>query len=415
MLSIGRYDESTVILPTKCRLKRFTIKGYNVQPHVILLSVYESIYKPYITIHCELSDKSVGGAIKNLGIVAGDEIKFSFDAIEGRTYDGTVHVLAIKGEAKTESLRSIQYTIKGIGPSWFSDQKTIVKQSYKDIPATSVIGSIHRNYIGNDAPLRILESSIGPVDKELYRVMGMKPFKAINDLKDRALYGSVKTGTTMYYRDRDSYVLAPLETMFNQMSSQQDFIQNGTLGRFITDFDRAKNCIIAIHTLVDEEQQTGRAPKIASAGSQEVGGFNLRTKKNTIINPKSFLSGMLGSITGGGSHGGRPNFFAFDSSKLAMAQQPHIKACEENAYSAQLMDGVSFAVKVPINTGINCTVGKGVNLTLIPPQSDLSYDYIGEDMSGVYMITTLVHTLRFDASPVNGYTAFECSRKGSTE
>ena len=412
-LNFSRNNEDSVILPTKCRLKSFTVQGTNIQPHVIELNVYESIYKPYITIHAELLDNSPGGISKNLGLKSGDPITFSFDAIEGRSYDGQVYLLGVKGETKNDSLRAVHYIVKGIGSSWMKDQQTLVKQAYQHIPATQVISAIHNSYVGGDGGLRILEGSIGPVDKEVHRVLGMRPFKAIDDLKDRCIYGSCKSGSTMYYRDRDGYVLAPLEVMFRQMGNQQTFVQDNTLGRFITDFEKAKNSIVAIHSLVDEEE-VGRigATKAASAAGQGLGHFNLRSKKNTILPPKMMLSGMVGQIISSVTqHGGKPNFFAFDPSKLDKAQQPFQKARDEWAYKAAFKNGVQFAVKVPINTGINVTVGKGVYLKLVPPQGDLTTD-VGADQSGTYLVTTLVHTMKFDDRMFNGFTAFECAKGG---
>jgi prepilin-type processing-associated H-X9-DG protein len=376
--------------------------------------VYESIYKPYITIQADVLDNVPGGLIKSLDLKPGDPIEFSFDSVENQPYDGKVYLSGIDKDKKKNNLRSTSYVIDGIGPAWFRDQQSIVKQSYQFIPATQVMASIHNNYVGGDAPLRILDQSIGPVDQEAYRVFGIKPFKAIENLMARATYGSVKTGTTMYYRDQNSYVLSPLETLFKQLQAQETFFQDNTLGRYITDFDKAKITITQIAAHVDQTNP-GRqgANKVAAASSQGVGHFNLRSSKNTILQAKKMITSQLGqAIRGGTPHGGRANYFMFDPSKLSKEQQEFQKVRDENAYKAQFINGTNFTVMVPINNGTKLTVGKGVGLKLLAPQGDLS-TYAGSDQSGVYMVTTLVHALTFGDTLTNGFTCFECSDDGN--
>ena len=408
------HTSDTVILPNKCRLTRFTLKGVNIQPHVRALNVYESIYKPYITIQVEVLDNVPGGLIKNIDVKPGDPMEFSFDSVDNTPYDGKVYLSGIDKDKKKSNLRATNYIIDGIGPAWFKDQQNIIKQSYEFVPATQVMATIHNNFVGGDAPLRVLEQSIGPVDKELYRVFGLKPFKAIENLMARANYGSVKSGTTMYYRDKDSYVLGPLEVLFRQLQAQETFYQINTLGRFITDFDKAKVSITQISSHVDETNP-GRqgANKVTSASNQGVGHYNLRSAKNTLLNTKKMITSGLGeAISGGSAHGGRPNFFIFDPSKLSKEQQEFQKIRDENAYKAQFVNGTNFTVMVPINNGTKLTVGKGVGLKLISPQGDLT-THAGSDQSGVYMVVTLVHALTFDGQLTNGFTCFECSDDGS--
>lgn len=401
------------------------MSGVDITNHVIMFNLYESIYKPYITIHVELLDNTPGGVIKNIGPKPGDPLVFSFDVVEDNglfstkrwTYDGVVYLLGLKGETKNDSLRSVHYIVKGIGPSWMKDQKTIVQQPFQHISATRVMANIHNSYVGGDAGLRVLEESIGPVDKEVWWAQGIKPFLAIEKLKSRANYASVKTGSTMYYRDRDGYVIAPLEKMFKTMANQQTFVQKTTDGIYITDLETSKQTIVAIHSLVDENEM-GRigATRTASASSQAQGSFNLKSKENKYEAAKSFISSVGGILRGGGGqHGGKPNYGVFDSHKMK-EQAPHQKARAENAYLAQFKNGVQFAVKVPINTGINVTVGDGVFLKLIPPQGDMSVpSVLGQDQSGLYMVTTLVHTMKFFSSITNGFTAFECAKGGGAE
>jgi hypothetical protein len=407
--------------PTKSRVKSLYINNVDFTAHVNQLRVYETIQKPYITAKVTVIDNN--NVLDNMGLVGGEPVDFSFDGGEAsQSYDANLHVLKIKGQKSNESLRAQIYDIECIGPSYFNDKKNLVQQAFKFIPGTQAIQSIHSQYVGTDAPLRILAQSIGPLSLQSYIVSAQKPFKAINDIKKRLNFAGFQTGNCLYFRDAQSYVLAPLEALFANLNAQQTFYQEATWGKNWFDVVRAQNAIISAVADCDYND-SGRSSMtdIADKVSQEKKVFDFRIK-DLAVNKAAGIPGIgavVGSalsigaaiLGGGGSHGGRPNYSVMDSAHLPAQQDPSAKSEAEQLYSALVKNGPGITVKVPIQSGIQCTVGKGADLKLLPPVGDVNE--IGPNMaSGMYLITDLMHYLCSDDRQMTGVTIFQAARGG---
>lgn len=408
--------------PTKSRVKSLYINKVPFTEHVNQLRVYETITKPYLTAKITIIDNN--NVLDNMGLVGGEPVSFSFDGGDGTpTYDADLHVLSIKGQKSNESLRAQIYDVECIGVAYFNDKKSLVQQSFKNIPGTQAIAKIHGQFIGTDAGLRILAQSIGPLSLQSYIVSAQKPFKAINDIKKRLNFAGFQTGSTLYYRDRDSYVLGPLESLFAQLSAQQTFYQEATWGKNWFDEIRAQNAIISAVADVDFNDSGRTSMKdIADKVSQEKKVFDFRIKDLAVNKLASLpvvgaLVGSAMSITssvlggGIGGHGGRPNYSVMDSAHLPAQLDPSNKSEAEQLYQALIKNGPTITVKVPIQSGIQCTVGKGANLKLLPPVGDVNN--IGPNMaSGMYLITDLMHYLVSDDRQCTGTTIFQAARGG---
>lgn len=408
--------------PTKSRIKSLHIKNTDFTSHVNQLRVYESISKPYLTAKITIIDNN--NILDNMGLVGGEPVSFSFDGgPNSQSYDANLYVLTVKGQKSNESLRAQIYDIECIGIAYFNDKKSLVQQSFKFIPGTQAISKIHGQFIGTDAGLRILAQSIGPLSLQSYIVSAQKPFKAINDIKKRLNYGGFQSGSTLYYRDRDSYVLGPLEALFAQLSPQQQFFQEATWGKNWFDEIRAQNSIISAVADVDYNDSGRTSMKdIADKASQEKKVFDFRIK-DLAVNKMAGAPGIgavVGSamsiastILGGGAggHGGRPNYSVMDSAHLPAQLDPSNKSEAEQLYNALIKNGPTITVKVPIQSGIQCTVGKGADLKLLPPVGDVNQ--IGPNMaSGLYLITDLMHYLASDDRQCTGVSIFQCARGG---
>lgn len=406
--------------PTKSRVKSLYIAGVDFTAHVNQLRVYETIQKPYLTAKITIIDNN--NVLDNMGLVGGEPVEFSFDGGDGPTYDASLYVLKVKGQKSNDSLRAQIYDIECIGVAYFNDKKNLVQKSFKFIPGTQAIQSIHSQYVGTDAGLRILAESIGPLSLQSYIVSAQKPFKAINDIKKRLNYGGFKSGSTLYYRDRDSYVLGPLEALFAQLSAQQTFYQEATWGKNWFDVVRAQNAIISVVADCDYND-SGRSSMsdIADKVSQEKKVFDFRIKDLAVNKSASMpsIGSIVGSafslasavLGGGSSHGGKPNYSVMDSAHLPTQLDPSAKSEAEQLYGALIKNGPGLTVKVPIQSGIQCTVGKGADLRLLPPVGDVNE--IGPNMaSGMYLITDLMHYLCSDDRQMTGVTIFQCARGG---
>jgi len=72
-------------------------------------------------------------------------------------------------------------------------------------------------------------------------------------------------------------------------------------------------------------------------------------------------------------------------------------------------NGPMMRVKVPVQSGMYVTVGKGVQLNLLPPMGDFD-GYGSSDMSGQYLVTEVCHELQLVNKSVQATTTMNCAR-----
>lgn len=401
--------------PTKGRIRSLQLAGIDLTLHVNKLEVYESISKPYITAKLTVIDNA--NLLENSQIVENDPCSFAFDGVTTRIYEQTLRVLSVNGQTSSQNIRSQIYQIELIGEEYYSDKGNLVQKSFKDLPGTQAIKRLHQEYVGNT--LRVLADSLGPISREGYIISSKKPFTAIDDIRQRLTYGQVKSGNTLYFRDRDSSVLAPLELLFQQMGSQETFIQTSTVGKNWYDIATAENVIIAALATVDYNKSAGRMSGAgkAATSSQEKTVFDIQQKRAVVQNiAKSITPGqVIGTVTGlitgkAGRHGGLANYMITDNAHLPLQIDPSMKTEAERLYREIAKSGPVITIKVPIQSGINCTVGKGATLNLLPPMGDVQK--MTSDVSGQYLITDLCHSLAADDRMMNATTTMQCMRGG---
>lgn len=406
--------------PTKARFRNFTIDGFNLFEQGMLnqLKVYETIMKPYITAQATVIDND--NILNNRGWVGGEACSFAFDGNRGPIYEQKLKVLSIKGEKSSQSLRSAIYTIELIGDAYFKDKKELVQQSFKHIPGTNAIQQLHNKFIGSDAPLKILSASLGAIAKESHIISSVNPFKAISDIRKRLNYAKYDTGNTLYFRDALGYVLGPLEQLFDELQPVQTFYQEATWGKSFRDLSRVENAIIAAIAEVEfGSNGRGGMKDIASTATQEKKVFDLRLKKlvidkkagkikpgNIINEIRSLGQEVLNSTIGG--HGGVANYMTMDSANLPAVTDGSNNTEKERLYAALTKNGPCITVKVPIQSGMQVTVGKGVKLNLLPPTGDMN---TGRNLaSGNYLVHSLCHNLTTDDRTVNATTTLSCAK-----
>jgi hypothetical protein len=274
--------------------------------------------------------------------------------------------------------------------------------------------------VGFDAPLRILEQSIGLLSKESFISSSIKPFKAINDIRARLNFAMSKSGNCLYFRDVNSYVLAPLEALFSSLSAQQTFVQRATWGANWYDIVAAENAIISAIAQVDHSEGGSAAQgDISAAASQEKTVFDWRTKTDAVVKMASQiglgqLAGAINGLAGAiafGSHGGLPNYQTMDSAHNDVQTDRSDKTEAERVYAAAAKDGAKWTIKVPIQSGINCTVGQGIFCRLLPAMGDQDQAILAAS-GGLMLVTDLCHELYAGDKTVNGTTIFQTMKGG---
>lgn len=406
-------------LPTKVRLRKCTIKGTDFRYLVNNITVYESMCKPYITAKITVVDNN--NAVNTLQLRGGEKVSFAFDG-GGRVYEMDTYILSLTGETSTQNLRTQIYQISVASESYFKDRANLVQKSFVNMPGTAAVQQIHETYVGGDAPLNILMPSLGLIAKDTigsYITANVKPFKAIEDIAKKLTYGAYKTGSTVYFRNRDEYVFGPLEHIFNTLSPVESFIQKNTWGADWKDIFNSYNAIIAASAVVNEDQVgRGGSQAISAAMNQAHTIYDHKLKKTVIQKMGSQISAgaALGNAMLSGmknwskKHGGIVNVLQMDSSRNELSTDAAMNAPQEKLFQAMVKDSPNYIIKVPIQTGINCTVGRGVNAKLLAPHGDQNTGRT--TVGGLMLVADLMHECYFDDRLVQATTTMRCVSGG---
>ena len=414
--------------PGKVRLRSCTIKGTRVDLLINCIRLYETMCKPYFTAQIMVIDNI--NMINNLQLKGGDKVSFSFHAeVTGQVIAQDQYILSIDGEEPAESLRAVKYTIYTASASFFKDKANIVQRSVVNITGSALAASIHEDYVGGDFPLSVHSSTgmIAQSDIGGYQVNGKKPFKAIQDVLDRSVGGGVSTGSWMYFMRRNMggrndtsnrYVMCPLETLFNSRGSQETFWQKNTWG---SEFEHtlgggnpsSDHAIIAAKTVIKEKESAGRRGGGANIAKTMAGALNI-WEITTGSNPIANFTGSSGGGGGGAAsmaanfsskRGGMPNFFQNDARRNPMSTNQNINAVAENAFQGGVKDSTNYLIKVPIQTGINVTVGLGADAHLIPPIGDVLSNRRSEIPPNM-LVADAMHECYFDQRLLQATSTF---------
>lgn len=397
--------------PGQVRLRRFQINGVDLRQHVQCIKTYESMCRQYITSTITLIDNN--NAVNTLGLKGTEPISYAFDGGTTRIYSSNQYITTITGEEQSGSLRSVIYTINAVGPAFYLDRANLVQRSDVNIPGSSVIQSIFSQYLSGDAPLNILPS-LGLIAKtEIggFVTANKKPITAIQDIAKKLTYGGYKTGSTMFFRNRDEYVIAPLEHIFNTMGSLESYEQRATWGSEWHHIFTSTNAIVAASTIRDKEDSTGRASATSSAMAS-MGALNVFdiAKGMEIFPPKFGISaGGINKFIRG-KLGGIQNVLQLDTRRNEPSHDQSLNAVQENMFRASVKDGVQYLIKVPIQSGINATVGKGIRAKLLPPTGDLNRGY--NNIPSHFLVADLCHTTFFDSREFSAFTEMRIVSRG---
>ena len=400
------------IQPTKVALRVCTVKGADLRKHTQQINIYETMCKPYLTATIVINDTS--NIINNLQLRGGEKVVVVVDTGIGKIYETVQYILKIDDQPSPENYRAVIYTISTASESFFNDRAGMVQRSDVNIPATAAASAIHSEYVGTDAPLNIAMASMGLLAKTDiggFVTSNKKPFKAIEDILARASYGAYKTGSTVYFRNAKEYVIAPLEHLFQTMSSSETFIQKQTWGSDWRDTFGSYNAIIYAAARVQEvDKQRGGMAQIAAAAKGAINVFDNAKGTEVVMKAATAAASKFASNLseaamkfGKGKYGGIPNVMQMDTRRNDPSNEQSLNAVDQNLFQAQVKDSVNYYIKVPIQSGINVTAGKGFTAKLLPPVGDLNQ---GRSLTGGLMLAADVcHEFTFKDTLVQGTTS----------
>lgn len=405
-----------IIQPCKVAIRGCWIRGVEVTPQIQGISIFETMCKPYITATISINDS--GNIINNLGLRGGEQVVFAVDngmQNDNAIYESVQYILSIDETEINDNYRTMFYSIRTATEAFFNNRANIVQQSFMNIPGTAAAAAIHEQYVGGDAPLNIGMASLGLIAKTEsggYNTNNKKPFKAIKDILERLAYGGINTGSTVYFRDRRQYVMAPLEQLFLTMGSQEHFIQKQTWG---TDFTEALGgndiyrSIIHGTTKIDENKgkQRGAMGAVTAAAAGVLNMWDQNAGTEAVLMPFATAvitaaEGLAGSFAKG-RMGGLPNVVQTDSRRQAPSTDQQINMVAQNAFQARVKDGTNYLIKVPCQSGFNVTVGKGITADLLPPIGDADGNR-SQTVGGQMLVADVNHECYFDDREVQGTT-----------
>lgn len=199
------------------------------------LRIYEDICKPYFTAQLVIEDQV--NSTDPFLYPAGDvEISFQCPPTS-YTYNEKFKIYSIESKPKTNDLYGgMLITINLIGAEYFNDNQNTVIKNVSNRSATDEAKAIHNEYLGVNGALKVIDS-LGAIGKDQYphQVLNKKPIKAIHDLLDKAVSSSYKSGSFVYFRNKNGYVIGPLEGVMAQAGIKKYFVHKPAEGKFTGD------------------------------------------------------------------------------------------------------------------------------------------------------------------------------------
>ena len=416
------------IKPTDGKVRSVVLDGNDITDFIQCIRVYESLCKPYLTAHLTIIDND--NVIENLAIVGGEPCEISFFSPPNqRIYDCLVSVLNLDGHQSPNNVKTQIYEMDLIGHVYFDDKANIVQKAFSG-SGTAAIQGIWNSYLQSDT-LQILSQDSGQMGKsdEKSQVQHQKPLAAIDKIRGYLKFPS--NSPSVFYRDRDSAKLAALLDLFGK-GALWAYIQKETWGANLLDPDIYSTIIIA-EAMVDknfanEAKGGGRGGTGAMAKAAVQGqavfdlfkGIPAKFASAAGVTSGNFGSGIsgLGKVLGGafptiqGGLGGSPNIQYTNSNRWDRGSAPDTATMGSQGIAAEIKNGPQMKIKVPLQTGLEATVGKSVNITLLPPTGDLPTGYARNSQNGDWLVKDLMHELYNDKREVKGTTVMQLIRGG---
>jgi len=337
------------------------------------------------------------------GVNVGDEITFAIQDSWGQSYNMTSFVTAAPDTINETGLHTDTVTIGTVTSAFMKDKASVIQHSAKNQTISSVAQAIHSMYIGT--PLQVPVATTGMVAKDdigSYISSGSHPITAIRDLLARGKWAGVSSGAGVYFENKTSAVIGPLEYFLNSAPvsglTLKDSDTWGTSYKHMFGGDGAIGAILA-QKIYHKDGGEGGAGDQVKAASQETTLFDQGTRTRVMAAIKSTNIAGLASKFGSGSGGIAIHSF-MDKARNDQSTDPAMQAAAENAIKAKVRDGTNFLVKTTIEAGFSpLTVGNRVNVILKAPLQSPT-----ETFEGILLMADVMHETYFDNRIVSGTT-----------
>lgn len=365
-----------------------TVNGLNCRSIVHNVKIFESVCKPYITAQITFNNNR-GQLNETRPLTGQSRVTVTLQDSTGATYPFDGIFTKAPDEFETHQTGEGFVTIHAITYDYWNDKRSLVTKGSIDEPGTALVQKIHNQYI--QTPLRILEQSIGYLSRQEgggYGVTSESPFTAIRTIGQKLKYGRSSAGATIYFREKNGHVFGPAQALVDQMGSVTEVRQSETIGHNRSNIwgsEGAKSILVS-KVFKKEEAPDAMAVTASAGGTAGVNDYEMHGRFAAI--------GALGSAVYG----------LVSNAMRSEAHQPKAihestKTVAEWNYKAAFARAPNYLIKISIEAGMKCTVGKGIKATMMAP---LSGQF--NTVSGNFLIADLMHDCYFDNREITGTT-----------
>lgn len=415
----------SIIQPTKVTLRSCVIGNTpdiedngkeNFSVHS--LRIYEDICKPYFTGQLIIEDQ-----INQTDpyLYPATEVVISWMVQPtNKSYTEKFRVYSIESKPKNNDLYAgILITINIIGDEYYNDTQNTVMRNFKNITAVQAAKQIHDEYMSENGSMDTKDSTgmIGK-DKHPHQILNMKPIKAIHDLLDKAVKG---TSAFVYFRNKPGYVIAPLEELLTSTPILENFIHKPGAGDSLTDVLVGYNNVIHFRPMAPPSQETAQGIRSVELDSlMKTSSFfdmksgNYKQNVSGLADRANGLKSLkdLGKTIFGQSvktqFGAQMLFNAINEDRQDRTVDKNGPAghkAKEEAFIASLSYSKKYWISVPMQSGINVTIGNRINCV---------YPVGNRPMAKTLFVARLIHELQFKTpgqtkyEPAQGITDLYC-------
>lgn len=397
----------SVIQPTRVTLRNCVIGS---TPHIEYgsekenfavhsLRIYEDICKSYFTAQLVIEDQ-INQTDPYLYPATQVVVSWTVEPTN-KTYTEKFRVYSIESSPKQNDLYAgMNITLNLIGDEYYNDMQNTVMRNFPNVTATQAAKQIHEEFLTENGGIQVSES-IGLIGKTNYphEVRNMKPIKAIHDLLDKAVKG---TSAFVYFRNKPGYVIAPLEELLTSSPILGNFIHKPGQGSSLKDVLTGYNNIIHFRPMAPPSQETAKGVRNTEIDSlmktssffdmktgnylQNLSGLTGRVNSLKSIDDlaKSVLNKSIKSPFGARMIFNPTNEDRQDKNVDKNGPAGH-KAIEE-AFLANLSYAKKYWISVPMQSGINVTIGNRINCV---------YPIGLRPMAKSLFVARLIHELQF--------------------
>lgn len=179
-----------------------------------VINIYESLMSPALFCEIDMSDSI--NLIQSFPIVGEETVYIEFQTIDRDVVKYNFRINSIKNKVVSENFMSSTYTLELVSEDILFNSTILLSRKIRDI-CSDAVSKILNEELMTKVPIRRLEQSKGLQDLTITR---LKPFQAIDMLRQRAVSATNDFSSYVFYRDRKGYNFVTLEKLIQDGSRE---------------------------------------------------------------------------------------------------------------------------------------------------------------------------------------------------